>query len=163
MASGTSGGLHLLRVVVDWPPRSSEAAAATRQATIAKTNVSCRPWRNGPEISWGKNERPVSSAWRVRAERGQRVRAEQVLDRVVAEEGGEQDRDRRQVGGVVRPSAAGTPCASSPLLSACGSVADEPDDHQREEDPDRDHLGRVLEGLVHAAAGAAVARAAGCS
>ena len=32
------------------------------------------------------------------------------------------------------------------------------DDHQREEDPDREHLGGVLERLVHAAAGAAVLR-----
>ena len=37
------------------------------------------------------------------------------------------------------------------------------EDHQREEDPDREHLRGVLEGLVHAAAGPAVAGAAGCS
>ena len=37
-------------------------------------------------------------------------------------------------------------------------VRRQPGDHQREEDADRQHLGAVLEGLVHRAAGAAVAR-----
>ncbi len=35
-------------------------------------------------------------------DRGQRFRSDQVLDRVVAEEGGEEDRDRWRLGGVVR-------------------------------------------------------------
>ena len=39
----------------------------------------------------------------------------------------------------------------------------EPDDHQREEDPDREHLRRVLERLVHAGAGAAMLAPGGCS
>ena len=37
-------------------------------------------------------------------------------------------------------------------------VRGEAEDHQREEDPDREHLGGVLEGLVHAPAGATVLR-----
>ena len=37
-------------------PRISEAAAATRQATIANANASRSPVWNGPEIRCGKNE-----------------------------------------------------------------------------------------------------------
>ena len=41
------------------PPRSSEATAATRQATIAKSNAMASPLENGPEISDGKKVWPV--------------------------------------------------------------------------------------------------------
>ena len=41
------------------PPRSSDATAATRQATIAKSNAMVRPLENGAEISDGKKVWPV--------------------------------------------------------------------------------------------------------
>src|SRR4051794_3405824 len=41
------------------PPRSHDAPAAMRQATIAKSNASSRPDANGPDMRLGKNERPV--------------------------------------------------------------------------------------------------------
>jgi hypothetical protein len=52
-------------------------------------------------------------------------RAEQLLHRVVAEEGGEQHADRGEVrdGAAV---AAGTPCAVRPLYMAAGSLLDRP-------------------------------------
>ena len=40
-------------------PRSSEATAAIRQATIEKSNAICRPAWNGPVIRLGKKECPV--------------------------------------------------------------------------------------------------------
>jgi len=89
-------------------------------------------------------------------QRVQRTRTQQVLDRVVAEEGGEQDRHRRQrrhpCGGRVVDAV-----RLQPRLHGCGQRGRQADDHQREEDAHRQHLGRVLKGLVHAAAGAAVA------
>jgi len=41
------------------PPRSSDATAATRQATIAKSNAMVSPLENGAEISDGKKAWPV--------------------------------------------------------------------------------------------------------
>src|SRR5919109_1059052 len=82
--------------------------------------------------------------------------ADEVLDRVVAEERREQDRDRRKLRNPVRGRVRDA-VGLQPARQRVREVGREPDDHQREEDPDRDHLRRVLEGLVHAAAGAAVA------
>ena len=81
---------------------SARPPAAIRQATIANANAACRPSRNGPEMSVGKNELPVSAAWSCADSPASTCGPEQVLDRVVAEEGGEQDRDRRQRRHVVR-------------------------------------------------------------
>ena len=68
-----------------------------------EVNARCRPLANGCSISLGKNDRPVMYAawlgWQVLQRTG---RAEQLLDRVVAEEGGEQAADRRLVGHQVR-------------------------------------------------------------
>jgi hypothetical protein len=43
-------------------PRMSDAAAATRQAAMAKVNAAWRPSWNRPEIRFGKNDCPVSAA-----------------------------------------------------------------------------------------------------
>ena len=78
----------------------------------------------------------------MRRQRGERVRAEQVLDRVVAQERGEEDRDRRQRRDLVRRSridAVGLeavqacapsiepPCWRSAATAARTSVSGEPD------------------------------------
>ena len=117
---------------------------------IAKTNASCRPSRNGSVIRFGKKPRPVRAARSQARGCWSTCGADEPLDRVVAEERREQHRHGRQVADLRAPSAAGTPCASRPAASVCGQRSREPDDHQREEDPDREHLRRVLEGLVHA-------------
>src|SRR4051794_38601008 len=56
----------------------------------------------------------------VQRDRVQRVRAHEALDRVVAEKGGEQDRDRRSAA-TLPAVAASIPCASKPLAIVCGS------------------------------------------
>ncbi len=101
-AARMSSAPGLLDVVVACPPRISDAAAAIRQATIANANASCRPLRNGAEIRCGKNVRPVSVAWLAADSEASTWGPEQVLDRVVAEEGGEQDRYRRQLPDAMR-------------------------------------------------------------
>ena len=136
----------------------ADAAAATRQARIANANASCSPVRNGPEISSREEAAPGHDRVAVRRQRGKHVRPGQVLDRVVAEERGEQHRDRRRVPDTCAALAGSTPWACSPADSVCGQRTREPGDHQREEDPDRQNLSGVLEGLVHAAARAAIAR-----
>ena len=57
------------------PPRISEAAAAIRQATIAKANAVCRPERNGAEIRWGKNDAAGEDRLVVRRQRREHVGA----------------------------------------------------------------------------------------
>ena len=99
------------------PRASATRAAAIRQAMIANANASCSPARNGAEIRCGKNDWPMSAARLCAEQRRQRVRAEQVLDRVVAEERREQDRDGRQVRDAVRRWRAATPCACRPAVS----------------------------------------------
>ncbi len=121
----SSPSRRLLSVVV-LPPRTSDAAAAIRQATIANRNASCRPELNGPEIRCGKNERPVSAAWLCAGSDAEHVRADEVFDRVVAEERGEQDRHRRHVATRCARVAAETPWACSPEASACGRLAARP-------------------------------------
>ena len=54
--------------------------------------------------------------------------------------------------------AAGTPWLSRPALERVRERRRQADDHQREEDPDREHLRGVLERLVHRAADAAIPR-----
>ena len=76
-------------------------------------------------MRFGKNDAPGQRRLVVGGERVERVRAEQVLDRVVAEERREQDRDRRQVRQLLRRGA-GTPCAWSPPRSVSGRVAARP-------------------------------------
>ncbi len=79
------------------PPRSHEAAAATRQAAIAKSNASCRPVRERLRRSaWGRTC-ARSGRRRARGEMCGSDRPEQLLHRVVAEERREQQPDRRQV------------------------------------------------------------------
>ena len=110
------------------PPRISDAAAATRQATIANANASCRPSRNGAEMSV-REERVAGEHGLVvrRAAPASTWAPTQVLDRVVAEEGGEQDRDRRQL----RRRACAVAGRHAVRLAArrvivCGSVAVSP-------------------------------------
>ena len=83
------------------------------------------------------------------------MRPEQVLDGVVAEEGGEDNRDGGQSRGV-RGHGRGHAVCSEAGAQRMGEAGGEAEDHEREEHADRDDLGRVLEGLVHAAARAAV-------
>ena len=120
-------------------------------------NALSRPLWNGFEISWGKKRAAGEQRLAVGAER-RRARGRR------AGAGSGCSRGRRRTGprsggrwAALEAAAAGTPWAVRPLSSVWGSVPDSPIDHQREEDPDRDHLGGVLEGLVHPPAGAAVA------
>ena len=105
---------------------AARRAAAIRQATIANRNAACSPSRNGPEMRLGKNELAGERRLVVRREPGEHVRAEQVLDRVVAEEGGEQDRHRRQRRPRDGRSRRSTPCACRPALIVSGSVEASP-------------------------------------
>ncbi len=90
-----------------------------------------------------------------RREVGEHRRTEQLLDGVVAEERGEEHRDRREMRDT-RCHASGHALADQPGHEAHRQGGREPEDHQREEDTDREHLGGVLEGRVHARARAAV-------
>ena len=166
-SAGDAGSGCILQAVAasSWwyrPPRISEATAAIRQAMIANANAACRPERNGREIRCGKKERPVRIAWLWADSALEHVRADQVLDRVVAEERGEQDRDRRHVA-MRCAAAAETPCACRPAVSVCGRLPARPTIISEKKMPTDSTWARVLEGLVHPAAGAAVAAAAGCS
>src|ERR1700733_13334333 len=62
-ASSTAGSGACVPASTYRSPLDHDATAATRQATIANANASCKPSRNGEEIRCGKNERPVSTAW----------------------------------------------------------------------------------------------------
>ncbi len=122
---------------------------------MAKSKAAARPLLKGPAIRLGKKPRWASAAcWavlRCAMARG----PDQVLDRVVAQEGGEQRRDRRQVRRLVR-HLRGHAVGQQAGGHVVGEGAGQADDHQREEDADGDHLGRVLEGGVHARPGPAV-------
>ena len=146
-----------LVVDVAVPPRDHEAAAAIRQAMIAKANASCRPVRNGSAIRCGKKLRPLSAAICCVRQVREHVRRDEVRDRVVAEERGEEHGDGRQVADL-RGGRGGDAVGLEAGAERVGEGRRQADDHQREEDPDREHLGRVLEGLVHAAARAAILR-----
>ena len=139
------------------PPRMADAAAAIRHATIAKANAACRPSRNGAEIRVGKNDRPGQHGLAVRRQRAEHVRVDEVLDRVVAEERREQDRHGRQLAHRVRRRGRDA-VALEAGRERVRERRRQADDHQREEDADRQDLRRVLERLVHRAAGAAVLR-----
>ena len=70
---------------------------------MAKSRAAWSPARNGRADQPGKKLRPVRAACWAGGQLGQHVGADEVLDRVVAEEGGEQRRHRRQVGRPARP------------------------------------------------------------
>ena len=101
------------------PPRSRRAAA-TRHASMAKrTPRAARRGtarRSGSGRTCGRSRPPGCAR-----HRGEDLRVDQVLHRVVAEEGGEEDRHRRR-----SPTdcavAAGTPLASGPR-PACGGAS----------------------------------------
>ena len=117
---------------------------------MAKSRAACRPAWNGAADQAGEEAATGEHVPAGPAGRWARVWAPiRCCDRVVAEEGGEQGRDRRQMGDPVghgRRHAVG----DQPVVAGCaGSDDDQADDHQGEEDPDREHLGRVLEGGVH--------------
>ncbi len=90
---------------------------------MASQKTITRPSWNGPEISCGKNSQAGQLGRVGRRQRAEHLRAEQLADRVVAEERGEQRADRRQpgdrVGGLrpVRPGRSGrcSACAGSEL------------------------------------------------
>ena len=88
-------------------------------------------------------------------EGGEDVRPEQVLHRVVAEERGEQRRHGRQVGDAGRVGVRDA-VGDEAVVHRAREARGEADDHQREEDPDRQHRRRVLERRAHARAGAAL-------
>ena len=144
-------------------PRSADATAATSASPAAARNTTTRPSWNGSEISCGKNCWPVS----VRPGRGgscaEHLRAEQRLDRVVAEERGEQ----RCPPAAARPTcwaaSAGTPCALRPGAERRGSDRGQAGDHQREEHADRQHHAGVQERRPHAGGRAALGGRARCS
>ena len=95
------------------PPRSGRRRSRT-------ANASCRPARNGAEIRCGKNARPVSAAWLAAESAASTCAPTQVLDRVVAEERGEQDRHRRQRARRGARRRRATPWACRPDVSVCG-------------------------------------------
>ena len=66
---------------------------------MAKSSAACRPARNGALISPGKKPRPVSTCCWAGLRWLTGLGPDQVLDRVVAEERGEQGGHRRQMGG----------------------------------------------------------------
>jgi len=127
------------------PPRTADAAAATRQATIAKANAAWSPVAERPGDEGGEEHVAGHDRLAVRGQRGEHVRVDQVLHRVVAEEGGEQDRHRREVADGLRRGGRHA-VDLEPRGERVGERHGEPDDHQREEDADREHLGGVLEG-----------------
>ena len=111
-----------------------------------------QPGRNGAEMRL-REEAPAGSSaatWAAGSFAEHRG-PDEVLHRVVAEEGGEEHRDRRQVRDPCGRRPTGTPCARRARGRGRRQGRGEPDDHQGEEDPDREHLRRVLEGGVHAA------------
>ena len=123
-------------------PRSGRRRSRT-------ANAACSPSRNGPEIRLGKNELPGERRLVVRRQRREHVRRR-------AGAGSGCSRGTRRTGSTPAAACAtwcavggATPCACSPALSVCGQRRGQPDDHQREEDADREHLGGVLERLVH--------------
>ena len=122
---------------------------------MAKSRAAWRPAWNGALIRPGKKPRPVSACCWASGQLAQRVGADEVLDRVVAEEGGEQRGDRREVGDAVG-HAGRHAVGDQPVQQVLGKRRHQPDDHEGEEDPDGQHLGRVLEGGVHPRAGTPV-------
>jgi len=83
------------------------------------------------------------------ADLGQHVGAEELLDRVQSEEGGEQAPDRRQVGDVLGRGG-GHSLRHQAAVEGCGKGGGEPQRDHREEETDREHAGRVLERVEHA-------------
>ena len=103
-ATGRAGGgsarqRWTLVVDVTLSPQDQEATAATRQAAIEKAKASCSPERNGAAIRLGKKLWPSRTALCDAVSLARACGADEVLDRVVAEEGREQRRDGRQAGG----------------------------------------------------------------
>ena len=113
------------------------------------------------EISCGKNVRPVSDRLAVRRQRGEHVRADEVLDRVVAEERGEQDRHRRQLCATERRRRRRRRAPRGPPPSVCGSVAASPTIISEKKIPTESTCAEFWNVWFIAAAGAAVAPAAG--
>ena len=140
------------------PPRIHDAAAAIRQATIAKSNASTRPCGTGPRSGAGRTRgrsgggvsRPGAwctagrAAWPSGCSRGTRRTARRPA-------AGARRGARRPAARRARP---GRRC------SVRGQRRREADDHQREEDADREHHRRVLERREHAGADAALRAAA---
>ena len=86
----------------------------------------------------------------VRRERGEHAgRGQQVLHRVVAEQGREDRAHRRQVADLVRGRQRDA-LRGQATGQRAGEGGGQPDDHQGEEDPDRQGHPRVLEGGPHA-------------
>ena len=132
--------------------RRGDQAGEDREREGRVQAVAERPGDQLREERPAGEDRPVVSR-----DRREHLRAGQVVDRVVAEEGGEQDRDRRRASDRLR-AGRGDAVGLEPRSERVRKRPGQSDDHQREEDPDRQHLGAVHEGLVHAAAGAAISR-----
>ena len=96
-----------------FPPRVHDTAAATSEATIAKSKVARSPALNGAVINVGKKLRPVSVACCAAERCDSTPGPDQMLHGVVPEERREQRRHRRQMRH--RRAAEGdTPCATRP-------------------------------------------------
>ena len=132
-----------------FPPHSHDATAATRQAAIANPNATTRPSWNGWEISDGK--KPAAGEVGASAAAGGgspwgRAATGSGCSRAARRTGPRPAAARRPAA----PAPAGTPWAVRPGCIVVGSEADEPGDHQREEDADREHHRGVLERRAHA-------------
>ena len=136
-------------------PLLQEATAARRLATMAKSKAAWSPDLNGSR-NQGREEAPAGQGRLLGLrELGQNVRADEVLDRVVAEERCEERRDRRKLRYLVRCSIRHA-VRHQPVVEALGQRRGEARNDEREEDPDRQDLSGVLEGGVHARSDAAV-------
>ena len=133
---------------MNFSPRSAEAIAAITLMTTAKARMSTRASLNEGPMSWGKKARPVRAAAWAGSEVAEHRRAEQALQRVEAQEGGEDVAERRQVGelgGIGDGDAVG----DEAVVHRRGHLVVQPEDEQREEEPHRERHAGLGEGHPH--------------
>ena len=153
-ALAARSGFHRARARSAGPGTTTPPPRWRRPAT-AKAKASWRPELKAEAIRRGKKLLTGELGHRRTGQLGHGLGPEQVLDGVVAEEGREEDRDGRQVGGPLGDRRR-YPMGPEPGHQRGRQDRGQAEDHEAEEDADGEHLGRVLEGGVHPAPGAAV-------
>ena len=130
-----------------WPPAARRRRRQSGRSTRANVKTMVRPWRNGPEMRVGeKGGRGNPACWAgVKAVSVEPSRCH----RVVAQEGGKEHRDRRQIGHLGR-SRVRHALGCQAMGKGDGQAGGQPHDHDREEYPDRERHPGVLEGGAHA-------------